>query len=77
MPFTVQVTAVFEFPVTTAERFSELPVCTVAVEGLTLTLTGAGFAVMTTSAIADFVGSWLLTAVIVTVLGLGTVAGAV
>jgi hypothetical protein len=77
MPFTVQVTELFAAPVTLALRLTVPFVCTLAREGDTVTVTVTGDAEITTSALAPFDGSWLLTAVIVTVLGFGTTGGAV
>ena len=70
-----QVTAVFVLPVTVAVicRVCDAPI--VALEGLTVMLTGGG--VNCTVALADFVGSATLVAVIVTVCAAVIVAGAV
>src|ERR1039458_9453269 len=77
MPFTLHVTAVFVVPVTVAVNCCAPPVATVADDGETLTCTLFGAAAIVTVADADLVESAALVTVIVTVLGLGTVAGAV
>jgi hypothetical protein len=70
-PFTSQLTAVFETPVTVAANCWGWNNCTVVVTGETEMLS-----VTATEELADFVVSAALVAVTVTDAGLGTVAGA-
>jgi len=75
-PFTCQVTAVLEVPVTVAVNCCVFATCTDADAGATETLTCA-WAVTVTAADADLVVSACDTAATVTVAGLGTAEGAV
>jgi hypothetical protein len=59
---TLQVTAVFEVPVTVAENCCVAPTWTLAAGGLMETVTGEGVEVTVTVACADFDGSAALTA---------------
>ena len=77
IPLTCQVTCVLVVLMTVAVNARVLPVWTLAVGGVTDTLTGRGGAVMLTCAEPERVGSATDTAVTATVDGEGTVAGAV
>src|ERR1044071_6306074 len=74
-PSTDQVTAVFGVPVTLALNCFVKPICTVALAGVTVTMTGGGTSVIVASAGP---GAWATdVARRVTVAGLGNAAGAV
>ncbi len=74
-PAVLQVTAVLVVPWTVAVNCCVAPRITVAVAGVTVTVTTG--AVMVIVAVSDLVGSSFEVAVTVTVGGLGTVSGAV
>jgi len=73
-PLTCQVTAVLLDPVTAAAKACIIPVCTLALAGVTATATGD---VIVTCADEDLVASAADTAVTMTAAGDGTTAGAV
>jgi len=76
MLFTDHVTAALLAPLTVAVNCAVRPACTVAEVGVTETATEDPAGVTVTTALADFVGSALLTAVMVSEGLAGGVAGA-
>ena len=74
VPLTLQFTPIFDEPVTAAVNICVIPAWTVAVAGVTDTATTGA---IVTVADADFVVSAAEVALMVTVAGVGTVAGAV